>query len=64
MLFRKKKTYIFTFGMDNCFCKIDAYDQNSAIKLFKQQYGYVRKFAVKEEDKHDLVHKRHALLSR
>jgi hypothetical protein len=64
MFFRKKKTYTFVYDIDSCICKIDAYDRSSALKLFKRQHKYVKNFTMKEDDANDLVHKRHALLSR
>lgn len=49
MLFRRKKTYTFTYGMDKSFCKIRAYDRNSAVRMFKEQYKYIRNFSLVEE---------------
>lgn len=50
MLFRKKKTYTFTYGFDRCFCKIEAYDRNSAVRQFKQQYKHIKNFTIVEDD--------------
>lgn len=49
MLFRKKKTYTFIYGIDRCFCKISAYDRNSALREFKQQYRYIKNFTMRED---------------
>ena len=49
MLFRKKKTYTFIYGTDCCFCKISAYDRNSAVQEFKRQYRYIKNFTMRED---------------